>query len=58
MANNHSSKRQATALRCGNIKATILQNAIENGPSFATPLSQLLLFPEDVTRVVQPLVSC
>jgi hypothetical protein len=41
MANNHSSKRPATTLRCGNIKATVLQNVIENGPSFATTFSQL-----------------
>jgi hypothetical protein len=31
MATNHSSKRPATTLRCGNIKATIWQNVSEKG---------------------------
>jgi hypothetical protein len=40
MATNHSSKRPATTLRCGNIKATIWQNVSENGPFFATTFSR------------------
>ena len=40
MAANNSSKRPATTLRCGNIKATIWQNVSENGPFFATTLSR------------------
>ena len=36
MATNTSSKRPATTLRCGNIKATIWQNVSEKGPFFAT----------------------
>jgi len=40
MATNHSSKRPATTLRCGNIKATIWQNVSEKGPFFATTSSR------------------
>ncbi|UVT18562.1 MAG: hypothetical protein H8K03_12065 [Nitrospira sp.] len=40
MATNTSSKRPATTLRCGNIKATIWQNVSENGPFFTTTLSR------------------
>jgi len=40
MATNHSSKRPATTLRCGNIKATIWQNVSEKGPFFATTFSR------------------
>ncbi len=40
MATNHSSKRPATTLRCGNINATIWQNGSENGPFFATTFSR------------------
>lgn len=40
MATNTSSKRPATTLRCGNIKATIWQNVSENGPFFATTISR------------------
>ena len=40
MATNHSSKRPATPLRCGNIKATIWQNSSEKGPFFATTFSR------------------
>jgi hypothetical protein len=40
MATNNSSKRPATTLRCGNIKATIWQNVSENGPFFATTFSR------------------
>ena len=40
MATNISSKRPATTLRCGNIKATIWQNVSENGPFFATTFSR------------------
>jgi len=36
MATNQQSKRPATTLRCGNIKATIWQNVSEKGPFFAT----------------------
>lgn len=32
MATNNSSRRPATTLRCGNIKATIWQNMSEKGP--------------------------
>jgi len=39
MATNTSSKRPATTLRCGNIKATIWQNVSEKGPFFATNFS-------------------
>lgn len=35
MATNHPSKRPATTLRCGNIKATIWENVSEKGPFFA-----------------------
>jgi len=42
MATNRSSKRSATTLRCGNIKATIRQNVSENEPCFATTFSQPL----------------
>jgi len=42
MATNNSSKRPATTLRCGNIKATIWQNVSENGPFFATTFSRPL----------------
>jgi hypothetical protein len=40
IATNHSSKRPATTLRSGNIKATIWQNVSENGPFFATTFSR------------------
>jgi hypothetical protein len=40
MATNHSSKRPATTLRCGNIKATIWQNVSEKGLFFATTFSR------------------
>ena len=40
MATNNSSKRPATTLRCGNIKATIWQNVSENGPFFAMTFSR------------------
>ncbi|MDR4468312.1 MAG: hypothetical protein MRJ68_08435 [Nitrospira sp.] len=40
MATNHSSKRPATTLRCGNIKASIWQNVSENGPFFTTTFSR------------------
>jgi len=40
MATNNSSKRPATTLRYGNIKATIWQNVSEKGPFFATSLSR------------------
>jgi hypothetical protein len=40
MATNHSSKRPATTLRCGNIKATIWQNVSEKGPFFAMTFSR------------------
>jgi len=36
MATNNSSKQPVNTLRCGNIKATIWQNASEKGPFFAT----------------------
>jgi hypothetical protein len=36
MGTNHSYKRPATTLRCGNIKATIWQNVNEKDPFFAT----------------------
>jgi hypothetical protein len=40
MATNNSSKRPANTLRCGNIKATIWENASEKGPFFATTFSR------------------
>ena len=40
MATNQQSKRPATTLRCGNIKATVWQNVSENGPFFATTFSR------------------
>ena len=40
MATNHSSKRPATTLRCGNIKATIWQNVSEKGLYFATTFAR------------------
>lgn len=40
MATNNSSKRSATTLRCGNIKATIWQNVSEKGSFFATTFSR------------------
>ena len=40
MATNTSSKRPATTLRCGNIKATIWQNVSEKGPFFATTFTR------------------
>ena len=40
MATNISSKRPATELRCGNIKATIWQNMSEKGPFFSTTFSR------------------
>jgi hypothetical protein len=56
MATNHSSKRPATTLRCGNIKATIWQNVSENGPFFATTFSRPFkdLYAEpDVAQLVE-----
>ncbi|GKS63955.1 hypothetical protein YTPLAS72_12590 [Nitrospira sp.] len=40
MATNQQSKRPATTLRCGNIKATIWQNVSEKKPFFATTFSR------------------
>jgi len=40
MATNQQSKRPATTLRCGIIKATIWQNVSEKGPFFATTFSR------------------
>ncbi len=40
MATNHLSKRPATTLRCGNIRATIWKNVSEKGPFFATTFSR------------------
>ncbi|MDH4083668.1 MAG: hypothetical protein OEY60_04835 [Nitrospira sp.] len=40
MATNTSSKRPATTLRCGNIKATIWRNVSEKGPFFSTTFSR------------------
>ncbi|MBX3335847.1 MAG: hypothetical protein KF876_17075 [Nitrospira sp.] len=40
MATNNSSKRPATTLRCGNIKASIWQNVSEKGPFFSTTFSR------------------
>ena len=40
MATNQQSKRPATTLRCGSIKATIWQNVSEKGPFFATTFSR------------------
>ncbi len=40
MATSQQSKRPATMLRYGNIKATIWQNVSEKGPFFATTLSR------------------
>jgi hypothetical protein len=40
MATSNSSKRPATTLRCGNIKATIWQNVSERGPFFSTTFSR------------------
>ena len=40
MATNQQSKRPATTLRCGNIKATIWENTSEKGPFFATTFSR------------------
>jgi len=40
MATNHSSKRPAITLRCGNIKATAWQNVSEKGPFFSTTFSR------------------
>jgi hypothetical protein len=40
MATNTSSKRPATMMRWGTIKATIRQNLSENGPFFATTSSR------------------
>lgn len=40
MMTNTSSKRPATTLRCGNIKAMIPQNVSENEPCFATTFSR------------------
>jgi hypothetical protein len=39
MTTNTSSKRPATTLRSGNIKATIWENVSEKGPFFATTFS-------------------
>jgi hypothetical protein len=40
MAANNSSKRPATTLRCGKIKATIWQHVSERGPVFSTTFSR------------------
>ena len=40
MATNNLSKRPATTLRCGNIKATVWQNISEKGPFFARTFSR------------------
>ena len=40
MTTNTSSKRPATMLRCGNIKATIWQHVSEKGPFFAATFSR------------------
>jgi hypothetical protein len=40
MATNNSSKRPATILRCGKIKATIWQNVSEKEQFFATTFSR------------------
>ena len=40
MATNHSSKRPATTLRCGNIEATIWQNVSEKRSFCATTFSR------------------
>jgi len=40
MVTNHSPKRPATTLRCGNINATIWQNVSEKIPFFATTFSR------------------
>ena len=40
MATNQQSRRPATTLRCGNIKATIWQNVSEKGPFFTTTFSR------------------
>jgi len=40
MATNNSSKRPATTLRCGNIKARIWQNGSAKGPFFWTTFSR------------------
>ncbi len=40
MATNTSSRRPATTLRCGNIKATIWENVSEKVPFFATTFSR------------------
>lgn len=40
MATKTSSKRPATTLRCGNIKARIWQNVSEKEPFFATTFSR------------------
>ncbi len=50
MATNHSSKRPATTLQCGNIKATIWQNVSEKGPFFATTFSRPFKDPSGAWR--------
>jgi hypothetical protein len=40
MATKQQSKRPATTLRCGNIKASIWQNVSEKGPFFSTTFSR------------------
>jgi hypothetical protein len=40
MATTQQSKRPATTLRCGNIKATIWENVSEKGLFFATTFSR------------------
>ncbi|MDH4300896.1 MAG: hypothetical protein OEW20_15815 [Nitrospira sp.] len=40
MVTNNSSKRPATTLPCGNIKATIWQNLSEKGPFYSTTFSR------------------
>lgn len=50
MATNNLSKRPATTLRCGNIKATIWQNVSESGPFFTTTFSRPFKDPSGVWR--------
>jgi hypothetical protein len=40
MVTNNSSKRSATTLRCGDIKATIWQNVSQKAPFFSTTFSR------------------
>ena len=50
MATSTSSKRPATTLRCGNIKATIWQNVSERGPFFTTTFSRPFKDQSDIWR--------